>query len=136
MNERASKRESHEKRGGVDPLQAAIVSERARRNLVKNLHNIRNVEDWVAKAAGCSKSWLAKCTKVYNGLTPNAILREERYKKIEAVILDNPEATASYVAGQVAPHWSERNVCNFLRSYHDTNFKNLRRDLLNSEFNS
>lgn len=135
MNNEPSKRELHQKKGGgVTPLQAKIVSERARRNLVKNLHNIRNVDDWVAKDAGCSESWLAKCTKVYYALTPNAILREERYKKIEAVILENPEATASYVAGQVAPHWNERNLCNFLRNVYDTNFKNLRQELLDGIF--
>jgi AraC-like DNA-binding protein len=116
--------------GGVDPVQAGIVAERARRNLAENLAQIRNVDDWVAKEAGCSEGWLATCTKMHYGMTPNAILREERYQKIRDVILCHPEATAADVAGRVAPHWNQRQLCNFLRKYERTNFTKLRREVL------
>ncbi|MCC5905536.1 MAG: hypothetical protein JJU13_04985 [Balneolaceae bacterium] len=110
------------------------MAERARRNLIKKLGQIRNVDDWVASEAGCSESWLAACTKMHYGMTPNAILREERHKKIRAVIRNHPEATADDVAGRVAPHWDQRRLCNFLRQYKDTKFSTLRQEILKKNF--
>jgi len=90
------------------------------------------VNDW-AEAAGCSRSWLEKCIKKHIGKTPNAILREERYKRIQSVILKNPDATAAFVAGKAAPGWSERRLYNFLSDHYGTNFTKLRYEILHGE---
>jgi AraC-like DNA-binding protein len=81
---------SSNRKKGVNSLLANIVAERVLRNLIENLYYIWNVYDWVTKEAGCSESWLAICTKMHYGMTPNAILREERYQKIRDVILCHP----------------------------------------------
>ncbi|MFU8811997.1 MAG: helix-turn-helix domain-containing protein [Balneolaceae bacterium] len=108
----------------------AFIAEQAYSTLEENIEMIRNVNDW-ASLTGCSRSWLWKCTKRYFGKTPNAILREVRFKKIVSVILENPKAPAKFVAGKVGP-WNGARLYNFLNRYHFTNFTQLRYQVLNS----
>src|SRR5690554_1631964 len=104
------------------------VAENAYRVLAENIQSIANVNDW-AEMAGCSRSWLGRCIKNYFGKTANKMLIEKRYKKIRAVIEDQPAATASFVAGSVAP-WNDKRLCNFLIYHFDTNFTKLRYKVL------
>lgn len=107
-----------------------FIADRSISILKKNIQNIKNVNEW-SQLTGYSRSWMWKCVKKHYCKTPNTILKEIRYKKIKSVILNNPNAAAKFVASQVAP-WSVSRLYNFLNYYYDTNFTDLRIQILSS----
>lgn len=115
----------------VTSIGVQLTAKKAMHILQDKMNDIQNVNDW-AKKTGCSRSWLIKCMRYHKGKTPNAVLRDERFKKIQLVILQNPEATASAVADRIAPNWNERRLYNFLRKLYNTNFTILRYGVLNN----
>ncbi len=105
-------------------------AQRMHRLLTDHIQEIRNIDDW-AKRAGCSTRWLRKCVNThFIHKSPRILLREERYHKIRSIIEQNPNATALFVAGAAAPHWDARNLYNFLTSHYQTNFSDLRHEVL------
>ena len=101
------------------------------KRVAENACRVLAVNDW-AEMTGCSRSWLGRCIKNHFGKTANRVLIEKRYKKIRAVIEDQPAATASFVAGTVAP-WNDKRLCNFLIYHFDTNFTKLRYKVLSKK---
>lgn len=97
--------------------------------LDEKIPEIRDVKQ-LAKLAGYSKRWMNKCFKYCEEKSPAVLLREVRYIAIRNMIKSNPTATAAYVANEVAPHWNEKNLYNFLSTHYQTNFTRLRFEIL------
>lgn len=99
--------------------------------LTNNIESIPDVQSWAEKAQ-VSKNWLSKTMKDAYGMLPKDILREARYEKIIQLICNNIEATA-YCIAKDSGLPSENSLRMFLLRYKQTNFRELRRQILTDE---
>ncbi|MTI89024.1 MAG: AraC family transcriptional regulator [Balneolaceae bacterium] len=79
-----------------------------------------------------SRGWLAKVMKTSCGLSPKEVLRQVRYEKIVQLMENDIEAT-SYSIAKDSGLSSEDALRMFLRRHYDTNFRGLRRQIINGK---
>jgi len=99
--------------------------------LTRHIACIPDVKSWAARA-GVSRSWLVKAMKETYGLLPKEILREVRHEKVVQIMQEDAEAT-SYCIAKEAGFPSEDSLRMFLHRHYETNFRELRRQMLNDE---
>lgn len=112
----------------VPPL-LAYKCEQAVRLLEEQVTVTPNVESWAEKA-GVSRRWLCKTMKLVYGKPPKIIIREMRYEKVVWLICDEGLEAGCYSVAVDAGFNSVSGLSKFLSKYHDTNFTNLKADLL------
>lgn len=100
--------------------------------LTREIDTISDVKSW-AQRANVSKSWLNEAIKEAYCKSPKDILKEVRYEKIILVLCEDIEATCYCIAKD--PGLSSGDALRmFLNRHHQTNFKKLRRRILNDNF--
>jgi len=105
-------------------IQKRFEAEEALNVLNANIDKIRYVKEW-ANLSGCSKSKLNNIIKTIYHVTPKELLRKERLKKIEEVIIAHPKMTSYAVAVECGLR-NDKNLYKFLKINFDTTFTDLK----------
>lgn len=124
----------HEERGSVKQTNrvkpiTAYKCEQAIRVLDERIAAIPDVQAWACEA-GVSRRWLSKIMLEVYDKHPKIIIREMRYEKVVWLICDEGVEAGCYSIAVDAGFNSVSGLSKFLSKYHDTNFTNLKADLL------
>ncbi|MTI89349.1 MAG: helix-turn-helix transcriptional regulator [Balneolaceae bacterium] len=101
------------------------------RILVHEIESIPDVKSW-SRQSNVSRGWLVKVMKGSYGLSPKEVLRQVRYERIVQLLENDVEAT-SYSIAKDSGLSSGDALRMFLRRHHDTNFRCLRRQIINGK---
>lgn len=115
--------------GHNKPLKVKYKATMSSQILRKNIAEIASVNDWADKV-GVSRNWLNYVIKHYYGMVPKVYLRKIRFKKIISLIVKFGIQANSYSVALDSGLRNDDALYKFLSRHYDTNFKKLKRSVL------
>jgi|AntRauTorckE6833_2_1112554.scaffolds.fasta_scaffold04424_4 AraC-like DNA-binding protein len=100
--------------------------------LEERIADIPDVQGW-ASEVGLSRRWLCKSMKSVYGKAPKIILREMKYEKVVTLIIEDWINANCYSVAVDAGFGNAKSVSRFLSSFFNTNFTELKMDLLKGD---
>lgn len=100
--------------------------------LKEEIQSIPDVQTWAIEA-GVSRRWLCKSMKVLYGKRPKIILREMKYEKVVLLIREEGLKASCYSVAVDAGFKKSKTVSRFLSSFYNTNFTELKVELLKKD---
>lgn len=115
--------------GQNKPLKIKYKATLSSQILRKNISEIATVNDWADKV-GVSRNWLNYVIKHYYGIVPKVYLRKIRFKRIISLIVKNGIQASSYSVALDSGLRNDDALYKFLNRHYETNFKKLKRSVL------